>query len=144
LRHHFDSSAELYAHALVKILNQDFLLGFAWLLQFFSIALRFCLAHVHFGAAYYSLLISSEVRVFAGFSHMEELHERLEEHGELLQARCRGGKSNCSIANNFSGNTFPDAKDYSKYIAPWPHGIIDLFGCRTRNGAVKACCRLVG
>ena len=67
MRHHFDSSAELYAHALVKILNQDFLLGFAWLLQIFSIALRFCLAHVHFGAAYYSLLISSEVRVFAGF-----------------------------------------------------------------------------
>ncbi|CAL1144255.1 unnamed protein product [Cladocopium goreaui] len=67
LRHHFDSSAELYAHALVKILNQ-------------------------------------------------ELHERLEEHGELLQARCRGGKSNCSIANNFSGNTFPDAEDHSKYI----------------------------
>ena len=137
MRHHFDSSAELYAHALVKILNQDFLLGFAWLLQIFSIALRFCLAHVHFGAAYYSLLISSEVRVFAGFwrSFM---------NGELLQARCRGGKSNCSIANNFSGNTFPDAEDHSKYIAPWPHGIIDLFGSRTRNGAVKACCRLVG
>ena len=59
---------------------------------------------------------------------MEELHDRLEEHGELLQARCRGGKSNCSIANNFSGNTFPDAEDHLKYIVPRPDGIIGISG----------------
>ena len=43
----------------------------------------------------------------------EELHERLEEHGSLLQGRCRMGRSNFALANNAAGYTPPADAEYA-------------------------------
>eukprot|EP00435_Cladocopium_sp_Y103_P025026 s1352_g6.t1 len=67
---------------------------------------------------------SAVAKVFLNFG--QELHDDLARNGNQLQAKFRDGKNNSWVANNFSGNTFPDLEDHSKYNVPWLHGMIDL------------------
>ncbi|CAK9061126.1 Hypothetical protein (Fragment) [Durusdinium trenchii] len=46
-----------------------------------------------------------------------DLHERLEEHGALLQGRCRNGESNFALDNNCSGHTLPGDAFYADLAA---------------------------
>ena len=50
---------------------------------------------------------------------MQDLHKELKKNVLQLQARCRSGKSNKSIANNFAGNNVhEDAQTRTKYMVP--------------------------
>ena len=50
----------------------------------------------------------------------EDLHKELKRNARLPQARCRNGKSNRPIANNFAGNiSHEDSHPQALYV-PWP------------------------
>ena len=81
---------------------------------------------------------------------IQDLHKELKKNVLQLQARCRSGKSNKSIANNFAGNTVhEDAQTRSKYMVPWLNsralysGIAALRTCRSQISVVPlaASCR---